>query len=172
MKKITIILSAMFVFVTVAKSQALKINDAGVKIEFSFPAESVTGTIGGFTASIVFDETKPESAVISGSVKVNTLNTQTPKRDEHLKSADYFDAAKYPAMKFRSTKVEKGVKGFKMTGMLTIKGVEKEITINFTYSDMTFVATSTIYVFDFGIMAKKDRSATKTVITMTIPITA
>ena len=170
MKKITFILSALFLVAGVAKSQELKVNDAGVKISFNYPSDNCTGTIGGFTASIVFDAAKPELANISGSVKVNTLNTLTPKRDEHLKSDEYFDAVKYPNMKFKSTKVEKTLKGFKMTGMLTIKNVEKEITINFTYANLTFTASSTIYVKDFGIMANKDREATKTIISMTIPI--
>lgn len=173
-KKITVFLSTLILLAISVKSQgqALNINMTGVKIEFSFPSENTTGTIGGFEASITFDSAKPEEAVIGGNVKVNTINTGVPKRDEHLKSDEYFNAVKYPKMKFKSTKVEKTLKGFKMTGMLTIMAVEKEITINFSYTDLTFKATSTIYVKDFGIMGKKDREATKTVITMTIPITA
>ncbi|MFZ5552843.1 MAG: YceI family protein [Bacteroidota bacterium] len=170
MKKLTLLLSSLFVFAVVAKSQELKINDAGVKISFTFPADNCTGTIGGLDAHITFDAAKPESAVIYGSVKVSTINTGTPKRDDHLKSADYFDAVKYPTIDFKAKKVEKTAKGFKMTGIMIIKNVEKEVVFNFTYTDLTFKASAVIYVKDFGMMVKKEREATKTTISITIPI--
>lgn len=169
-KKITMILSSLFLFAFVAKSQELKINDAGVKINFNFPADNCPGTIGGFTGSITFDASKPESAVIYGSVKTSTINTANTKRDDHLKSNEYFDAVKYPTMDFKAKKVEKTSKGFKMTGILIIKNVEKEVVFNFTYTNLTFTANATIYVKDFGMMAKKERDATKTTIAIVIPI--
>ena len=62
---------------------------------------------------------------------VATLNTREPKRDTHLKSADFFDAEKFPAMTFRSRKAEPAGAGkLKLTGDLTLHGVTREVVLD------------------------------------------
>jgi polyisoprenoid-binding protein YceI len=78
-------------------------------------------------------------------IDVNTINTQSEKRDEHLKAGDFFDVAKYPKMTFEATDVMKdtmamGDFAYVAKGKLTIKGITKEIFVPFNYmgkSEMT-----------------------------------
>lgn len=67
---------------------------------------------------------------VSVNIDVASINTNIKKRDDHLRSADFFDVVKYPAITFKSTKVEKaGKSGLKVTGNLTIKGVTKVVVL-------------------------------------------
>ncbi|MBJ6752424.1 YceI family protein [Geomonas anaerohicana] len=65
------------------------------------------------------------------TIDTASVNTNVAKRDEHLRSADFFDVAKYPTMTFNSKKVAKAGKGkLKVTGDLTLHGVTKEVVLN------------------------------------------
>src|ERR1700691_4691949 len=83
----------------------------------------ISGVLHRFEA----DHTKSNLEV---SIDVSTVNTQDEKRDGHLKSADFFDAEKFPAMTFKSTHIEKKGDGFAVTGDLTIHGVTKSVVLN------------------------------------------
>jgi polyisoprenoid-binding protein YceI len=83
----------------------------------------ISGVLHRFEA----DHTKSSLEV---SIDVSTVNTQDEKRDGHLKSADFFDAEKFPAMTFKSTHIEKKGDGFAVTGDLTIHGVTKPVVLN------------------------------------------
>src|SRR5262249_15611538 len=67
------------------------------------------------------------------SVKTASVDTNEPKRDTHLKSPDFFDVEKFPAMTFKSTRVvKKSDTQFDVTGTFTLHGVSKEITLTVT----------------------------------------
>jgi len=67
---------------------------------------------------------------VEASIETASIDTREPKRDAHLKSADFFDAAKFPALTFKSTKIEKAGKGkFKVTGDLAMHGVTKPVVL-------------------------------------------
>jgi polyisoprenoid-binding protein YceI len=83
----------------------------------------ISGVLHRFDA----DHTKSDLEV---SIDISTVNTQDEKRDGHLKSADFFDAEKFPAMTFKSTHIEKKGDGFAVTGDLTIHGVTKPVVLN------------------------------------------
>ena len=90
---------------------------------------NVKGEFKNFTAEIDAED------FIHGSVKVNietsSIFTNDTNRDNHLKSADFFDVEKYQAMTFESTNFTKvDDNEFKLEGMLTIKGVSKEVVLN------------------------------------------
>jgi polyisoprenoid-binding protein YceI len=90
---------------------------------------NVRGTFSGVKGPIVFDPENLAASSVKVEIDVNTVSTLDPKRDEHLKSADFFDAAKYPTMTFVNKKIEKkGDDEYKITGDLTIHGVTKEVT--------------------------------------------
>jgi polyisoprenoid-binding protein YceI len=63
------------------------------------------------------------------SLDVTTIDTRNGKRDEHLKSPDFFDVQKFPQMHFVGKKIEKAGKGLKVTGDLTMKGVTKSTVL-------------------------------------------
>jgi len=73
----------------------------------------------------------PTTAKVSVTIDAASVNTREPKRDDHLRSADFFDVAKFPTLTFVSRKIESGGEGrLKVTGDLTIHGVTKEVTFD------------------------------------------
>jgi polyisoprenoid-binding protein YceI len=93
----------------------------------------VPGQFSKFDGSLQFDEKKPEISNIKVKVETASINTNEAKRDEHLRSADFFDVQKHPELKFESTKVVyNGGKPTQILGKLTIKGVTKDITLDVT----------------------------------------
>jgi polyisoprenoid-binding protein YceI len=94
----------------------------------------VPGSFDVYSGSIRFDPATPETGSIDVSVDMKSVNTGVQKRDEHLRSPDFFDVAKYPAMWFVSQKiVTKGDNQYVAEGDLTIKDVTKRIELPFTF---------------------------------------
>jgi polyisoprenoid-binding protein YceI len=78
-------------------------------------------------------EVGADGAEAHGTVEVNSVDTREPQRDEHLRSADFFEVAKYPRIDFRSTAIRPaGEDGFEIDGDLEIHGVRKAITLRAT----------------------------------------
>ncbi len=89
----------------------------------------VKGSFQDFNGSVVWDDQDLSKSSIKGVVKIASVDTQNEKRDTHLKASDFFDAAKYPEMKFESKKILKDKDGkYTIVGDLTIKNVTKEIS--------------------------------------------
>lgn len=97
----------------------------------------VHGVFDKYTGTITVDDKDPTKANINVEIDVASVNTRSEKRDGHLKSPDFFDAAKFPKMTFKSTKVTKGGKKgtFKVAGDLTIRDVTKPITLDVILSE-------------------------------------
>lgn len=91
----------------------------------------VQGRFKDFQGVVNFDEKDISRSSVSFSAKIESIDTGVEPRNAHLRTADFFDAAKYPEMTFKSTKVEKKGKAYQMTGDLTIKGVTKSVTFPF-----------------------------------------
>lgn len=90
---------------------------------------TVRGEFGTFSGTIEYDPNNVAATKVSGKVTVSAIDTRDVKRDEHLVSADFFDAAKFPEMSFVSTSVKNiTADGFELVGNLTIHGVTKEVT--------------------------------------------
>lgn len=152
----------VLVFTCLASSaQELKVVSDGVTIRFKVYSEDVEGSIGGFEATIKFDATNLSESSISGSVKTETIDTGNKTRDEHIRSSDYLHASKYPKITFSSRSIEESEDKYVMKGLLNLMGVEKEITIKFSYENKVFVAKSYFYLADFGLDAWKKRDDSK-----------
>lgn len=96
---------------------------------------NVRGTFDKFTAKVDGSPTDPAAAKISATIEVASVDTRDAKRDEHLRAADFFDAAKFPQMTFASTKVEKtSATSAKVTGNLTLRGVTKPVVLDVEYT--------------------------------------
>ena len=118
---------------------------------------------GKVDGSITYDPAKPAASSVSVTIPLDGLNSHVPDFDEHLKSADFFDAAKYPNITFKSTKVEAAGTGkLKVTGDLTVHGVTKPSVLNVTINKIGeqpmakraaagFEATTTLKRSEFGI---------------------
>jgi polyisoprenoid-binding protein YceI len=92
---------------------------------------TVRGQLGRISGTIEYDGTDVRSIKADVTIDVNGINTQEPKRDAHLRSADFFDAANHPNLTFKSKRVEPGTGGaFKLVGDLTIRGTTKEVALD------------------------------------------
>jgi polyisoprenoid-binding protein YceI len=124
----------------------------------------VKGTVK-MTESIV-TQSKDDftDATISLKADLNTIDTDNDKRDAHLKTADFFDTAKFPELTFQSTSFsKKGPDNYTITGNLTLHGVTKSVTLNAGVKSGTnvmdnkpiagFKVTGVIKRSDFGISA-------------------
>ncbi len=91
---------------------------------------NVRGDFRSVKGTVVYDPANLADTSIQAEIDVNSLNTRDEKRDAHVKSADFFDAEKFPSIVFKSSKVEPAGDGeLKITGGLTIVGVTKEVVL-------------------------------------------
>jgi polyisoprenoid-binding protein YceI len=96
-----------------------------------FEISFVRGRFKEFTSTIHYDAADVTKSTVEFNAKVESIDTGVAGRDNHLRSADFFDVAKFPEMTFKSTKVEKKGKGYVVHGDFTLKGVTKPISFPF-----------------------------------------
>ena len=91
-----------------------------------FGASWQYGRFNDISGTLVLDDADPSKSTIELTIKTDSVDTNNQKRDDHLKSPDFFNAAQYPTMTFKSTSVEvTGKESAKLYGDLTIRGVSK-----------------------------------------------
>lgn len=120
----------------------------------------VRGGFTGFSGSIEIGE-DPRASEVAAAVDLSTIDTRDAKRDEHLRSADFFDVATHPTMTYRSTGVRPQRDGFTVEGELTLHGVTRRVDLDLDFGGVTtdpwggtragFSATTEINRRDFGI---------------------
>lgn len=92
------------------------------------------------TGTLTYDADHPENSSVEATIPVESLHTTVAAQDEHLRSAEFFDAAQFPEIHFRSTAVERGAKQdrLKVTGELTVHGVTKSVTLDVTVNKVGY----------------------------------
>jgi polyisoprenoid-binding protein YceI len=96
-----------------------------------FVINKVRGKFNEFRGVIVYDENDATKSSMQGTIKVVSIDTDDQKRDDHLRSADFFDAANHPDILFASKKVEKRGDGYVLIGDLTIRGTTRAVLVPF-----------------------------------------
>jgi polyisoprenoid-binding protein YceI len=128
--------------------------DAASSVTFNvknFAVTSVDGKFTTFSGQVVMGDSLASSSV-EASIDVASLDTDSKKRDEHLRSSDFFDVARFPKMTWKSTQIWGSPDNFGMKGPLTIHGVTKEVVFSCRITDPTSIrAETTIDRRDFGI---------------------
>jgi polyisoprenoid-binding protein YceI len=126
---------------------------------------TVRGRFDDFEGSVVLDADAPERSSVSVEIEAGSIDTQVDARDQHLRSADFFDVEKYPTITFRSRRVEGDLSepgnAFTVVGDLTLHGVTREVVLNATFDGTGsdpwgntragFSAETTIDRRDFGL---------------------
>jgi polyisoprenoid-binding protein YceI len=126
---------------------------------------NVRGQFNGVSGTIVFDPENPAGSSVQAAIEIASLTTGVKKRDEHLLSPDFLEAAVYPRMTFTSTKVEpSGGNRAKVTGDLTLHGVTRSVAFEAEFfgpvkspqalggeTTIGFSASTLINRFDFGV---------------------
>lgn len=100
-----------------------------------FRVHQFLGTTNGkftqFSGRIELDRQHPEQSSVSARIQVNSLDTQIKKRDDHLRSAEFFNAAKFPEITFKSRSVKQtGQQSADIVGDLAMHGVTRKITLH------------------------------------------
>jgi polyisoprenoid-binding protein YceI len=120
----------------VAKPVEYKIDPTHTATVFTwnhFGFSTPSANFSDIQGTINVDNAKPASSSVNVTIPLSSLNTNVTALDEHLKTADFFDAAKYPNITFKSTKVQPlGKNKYKITGDLTVKNVTKPVVLDAT----------------------------------------
>ena len=91
---------------------------------------TVRGRFGAVEGTVTIDEATPANSKVDITIDVASIDTRQEMRDNHLRSADFFDAENHPKMRFVSKKVDGDINGdFTVVGDLTIRGTTKEVTL-------------------------------------------
>lgn len=120
------------------------------------------GIFGGTTGTLTLDPAKPASASVSLTIPIEQVTTTSEKLNAHLKTADFFDTAKFPTATFKSMEVVVDGLKAKITGDLTIKGITKPVVLDARFTGagpnpmskietVGFEARATIKRSDYGI---------------------
>lgn len=167
MKKTTLILSLLLLAMFSAKAQETKwtFDKTHSKIQFDVThmvISEVSGQFGDYEGTVLVNNADFSDAQINFSIDVKSIDTDDEGRDKHLRSPDFFDAAKYPKITFMSKSMKKIDENlYKLTGDFTLRGVTKEITLDVKYGGTVndpwgniksgFKITGVINRTDFGL---------------------
>lgn len=119
---------------SLAFAEKYNIDTAHTSAQFAVKhlmVSTVRGTLGKVTGTVEYDSADISKTKIDATIDVAGLSTQNQQRDDHLRSPEFFDAAKFPTIKYVSKSVTPGAAGrLKVVGDLTIKGVTKEVVLD------------------------------------------
>ena len=167
-------LTAALTLSSLALASTWELDSAHSSANFSVKhlgISSVSGTLGDVTGKAEVDDKDITKSKIETTVDIKGINTKQTKRDDHLRSPDFFDVEKFPTLTFKSSKIEKGEGSkLKVSGDLTIHGVTKPVVLD---GELTaevanpfsgaktrgFSGTTTINRKDFGLTWNKTLEA-------------
>lgn len=136
---------------------------SGAEFKIRHMMSTVGGKFSDFAGTIVADRANPANSSVEFTIQAASIDTATPDRDKHLRSADFFDVEKYPTITFKSTKITptKTRDTFDVTGDFTMHGVTRRITIPVVFLGIAkdpwgndragFELNTTVNRKDFGI---------------------
>ncbi len=147
-----------------AQTKEWKLDRAHSSVTFTIKhmvISEVTGRFDDFDIKFVSAKNDFSDASLEGTIKVNSIDTGNEGRDKHLKTDEFFNAEKFPEIKFKSTSVEKvDDKNYKITGDLTIRDTTKKVTWDAVFNGTltsargtraAWKATLAINRFDYGL---------------------
>lgn len=115
---------------------------------------TIKGTIFDLQGTIIFKENDLESSNFKVSISPVTIDTGNAKRDEHLKSNDFFYVKEFPQISFQSTSIQKENDHFLADGELTLLNKTKNVRIPFTVKDGTLIGNFNINRLDYQLGKK------------------
>jgi polyisoprenoid-binding protein YceI len=131
-----LIIFIMFFYSSIAMANQWNVDHDHSEIRFKVKHihATVSGQFTAFKGEIFFDPANLDKAKFDFTVKVKTINTNNGKRDNHLRSKDFFNVEKFPVMNFESSKITR-IKDnlYSLEGMMTIKDVTKRMKLEFQY---------------------------------------
>ncbi len=126
----------LLVFAMATHAEEFTVDPSHAEIGFSVKhlmVSNVKGAFNTFEGTLEYDITNKELKSVQGSISTASIDTNNDKRDDHLKTAEFFNIEKYPEMEFQSTSIEKKGDGtFEVTGTLEVLGARHEIVLPVT----------------------------------------
>lgn len=148
------------------KTFEIDLSHSNVGFTIKHLVSRVSGEFRSLEGEFVFDQAHPGKSKVRATVKADTIDTHEKKRDDHLKSADFFDVTQYPTLSFESKKfTSQGGQKYELQGNLTMHGVTRPITFKVDYLGEAndpwgnhragFTAVAKINRKDYGIVWNK-----------------
>lgn len=167
-KSIIFALAIVFAATQVAAAATYTVDNVHSQVHFKV-AHLVIATVRGvftdYTASIEADPAKKTVQNVEAVIQTASIDTRNQKRDDHLRSADFFDAANHPEMSFKSTRITGSGNDITVVGDLTIRGVTRPVELKGSFSGEArdpwgntkagFEATGKVNRQDFGLTWNK-----------------
>ncbi len=184
-KQFGVLVFALAVFCAVpvfAATYEIDASHSSVDFKIRHLVSSVRGSFNQFEGTFDYEPGKPQQWKARAVIQAESIDTNVAKRDEHLRSPDFFDAKKYPTLTFESTGVT-GVSGdkAKLTGNLTIHGITKPVVLDLEIHGVTkdmrgteragFTATTKVSRKDFDLNWNKILEAGKVMVGEEVQIT-
>lgn len=165
MKKLMSLVAMLFLTVSLFAQTQWKVDPYHSSLNFNISHSGISIVNGKFldyTGNLITHGDALNDASFNFTVKIESINTNVEDRDNHLKSADFFEAEKYPEMTFESTKISASTNPneYLLYGKLTIKGVTKDVIFDVVYGGtitndqgqkLGMKAETTINRFDYNI---------------------
>lgn len=157
------LLASAFAAPALAAPTTYTLDPTHTQILFTYSHMGFSNITGRFDASegkLVYDPENPSASSIEISTQISSVTTGVAKLDEHLKSADYFDAASFPTATFKSTKVEAAGEGkLTVTGDLSIRGTTQQATFQVTLNKVGEHPMAKVPAIGFDASGRIDRSS-------------
>ena len=149
MKKLAYPVVALLVLLSSTFVSAQTNWKIGENYSVKFDGGDPSGEFRGLKGAISFDPANLPASKFNVSITVASINTGNGMKNTHAKSAQWFDAAKYPTINFVSSSITKTATGYEAKGMLSMHGVDKEITLPFTFNNNLFAGSFEINRLDY-----------------------
>ncbi|MCL6233269.1 MULTISPECIES: YceI family protein [Acinetobacter] len=149
--------------ISMAKPVAYQIDPTHTATVFTwnhFGFSTPSANFSDIQGTINVDNAKPANSSVNVTIPLSSLNTNVKALDDHLKTADFFDAEKYPNITFKSTKVQAISKTkYKITGDLTVKNVTKPVVLDAVLNKQAVHPMTKAETIGFNATTSFDRSA-------------
>lgn len=163
---ITLFIASAFTFV---HSQEWKIKD---NYSVKFDGGDPSGEFSGLKGNIEFDENNLAGSKFDATIDVASINTGNGMKNTHAKSEKWFDAQKYPVIRFTSSAINKTATGYEAKGTLDMHGVQKEIIIPFTFTNNIFQGSINVNRLDYNINTAEPAHGSATFkVDISVPVT-
>lgn len=165
----TVLLASLFLSfssLSQAATYQVDVDHSSVSFKIKHLFSKVQGQFNKFDGVLEFEPGKPETWKAEGTIAVDSIDTNVPDRDKHLRGTDFFDVEKFPTITFKTTKVlESSETTAKVEGLFTMHGVEKTIVLDVEILGVgkdpwgnvraAFTAKTKLNRSDFGIVWNK-----------------
>lgn len=170
MKKVFLFITAITLSIGLMAQSQYKVDPAHTSVNFKVKHMGITfvnGKFEKFDGGIIGDLNNLEQSRVFFNVDVTSINTSVEMRDNHLRSADFFEVEKFPTMTFESTSIEKVRDNkYNLNGKLKIKDVTKDVTFDVKYGGIVkgddgsetvgFIAKNSINRLDYNVAYDPD----------------